>query len=88
MGKAGTVLKQVLETYGITQNRLAVTMGTRRSNVGRWFHGQVDPTGDTIVEIVAALRQLEPNAAQEFVRQYLGEVLEGGIEDDSDSSIE
>ncbi|MFZ4676801.1 MAG: XRE family transcriptional regulator [Nodosilinea sp.] len=27
MGKAGRVLKQVLEAYGISQNKLAVTMG-------------------------------------------------------------
>ncbi|MBE9116559.1 helix-turn-helix transcriptional regulator [Lusitaniella coriacea LEGE 07157] len=77
MGKAGEALKQVLETYGITQNQLAVAMGTRRSNVGRWFHGQVDPTGNTIAEITQALRRLNPTAAEAFVRLYLGELLEG-----------
>lgn len=73
MGKAGKALKQVLETYRITQNRLAVVMGTRRSNVGRWFHEQIDPTGDTIAEIVAGLRAIEPAAAKEFVKLYLGD---------------
>lgn len=75
MGKAGKALKQVLETYGITQNKLAVVMGTRRSNVGRWFHQQIDPTGDTIAEIVAALRKIEPTAAEDFVRLYLGDSM-------------
>lgn len=76
MSKAGEALKQVLETYGITQNQLAIAMGTRRSNVGRWFHGQVDPTGNAIAEITQALRKLNPAAAEAFVRLYLGELLE------------
>ncbi len=76
MGKVGKALKQVLETYGITQNRLAVVMETRRSNVGRWYHEQIDPTGDTIADIVAALRKIEPAASEEFIRLYLGESSE------------
>lgn len=78
MGKAGKALRQVLETYGITQNKLAVVMGTRRSNVGRWFHEQIDPTGDTIAEIVAALSKIEPTAAEDFVRLYLGDSMRDG----------
>ena len=76
MGKVGKALKQVLETYGITQNRLAVVMGTRRSNVGRWYHEQIDPTGDTIADIVAALRQIEPAAAEEFIWLFLSATAE------------
>jgi transcriptional regulator with XRE-family HTH domain len=76
MGKVGKALKQVLETYAITQNRLAVVMGTRRSNVGRWFHEHIDPTGDTIADIVTALREIEPEAAKEFIRLYLGDEAE------------
>ena len=76
MGKVGKALKQVLETYAITQNRLAVVKGTRRSNVGRWFHEQIDPTGDTIADIVTALREIEPEAAKEFIRLYLGDEAE------------
>ncbi|MEB3179016.1 MAG: helix-turn-helix transcriptional regulator [Nostocaceae cyanobacterium] len=75
MGKVGKALQQVLKTYGITQNRLAVAMDTRRSNVGRWFHGQIDPTGDTIADIAQALETINPTAAEEFVRLYLGEFL-------------
>lgn len=51
-------------------------MGTRRSNVGRWFHEQIDPTGDTIADIVAALKKVNPAAAEEFVRLYLGDFLQ------------
>jgi hypothetical protein len=51
-------------------------METRRSNVGRWYHEQIDPTGDTIADIVAALRKIEPAAAEEFIRLYLGESRE------------
>jgi plasmid maintenance system antidote protein VapI len=40
MGKAGKALKQVLETYDISQNKLAVTMGISRANVNRWVHEQ------------------------------------------------
>jgi transcriptional regulator with XRE-family HTH domain len=75
MGKVGQALKQVLETHNITQNRLAVVMGTRRSNVGRWFHEQIDPTGDTIVDIAKALQTINPIAADEFIRLYLGEYI-------------
>ncbi len=43
MGRASQALKTVLETYEISQNRLAVTMQISRANVGRWFHG-LDPS--------------------------------------------
>ncbi len=46
------------------------------TNVGRWFHEQIDPTGDTIADIVTALREIEPEAAKEFIRLYLGESAE------------
>jgi hypothetical protein len=48
-------------------------MKTRRSNVGRWFHEQIDPTGDTVADLVAALRKINPEAAEEFIKLYLGE---------------
>jgi plasmid maintenance system antidote protein VapI len=73
MGKAGKALKQVLETYDISQNKLAVTMGVDRASVNRWVHEQRDPAGDVIVEIKNALRQLNPAAAEDFVRLYLGD---------------
>lgn len=73
MGKAGKALKQVLETYDISQNKLAVTMGVDRASVNRWVHEQRDPAGDVIVEIKNALRQLNSAAAEDFVGLYLGD---------------
>jgi len=72
MGKAGQALKQVLETYGISQNRLAVTMGVRRSNVNRWVNEASDPSADAVLEIRDGLEKINPDAAEEFIRLYLG----------------
>ncbi|MGB6016383.1 MAG: helix-turn-helix transcriptional regulator [Nodosilinea sp.] len=73
MGRAGSALRQVLETYGISQNKLAVTMGTDRANVNRWVKELRDPAGEIIFEIKEALMKLNKEAANEFVRIYLGE---------------
>ena len=72
MGKAGQALKQVLETYGISQNRLAVTMAIQRSNVNRWVNEMADPAADAVLEIRDALEKIDPDAAEEFIRLYLG----------------
>ncbi|HEY9653827.1 MAG TPA: helix-turn-helix transcriptional regulator [Coleofasciculaceae cyanobacterium] len=72
MGKAGQALKQVLENYGISQNRLAVIMETRRSNVNRWVNETTDPAGDAVLEIRDGLEKINPDAAEEFIRLYLG----------------
>ena len=76
MGKAGRVLKQVLETYGISQNKLAVTMGIERTVVYRWTHERTDPGGDTITSITSALNQINSDAAQAFVDLYLGDIVQ------------
>lgn len=76
MGKVGKALRQVLETYGISQNKLAVTLGAKPSVVFRWYHEQTDPHGDTIADIANALQEIDPAAAKEFVRLYLGKYLE------------
>jgi plasmid maintenance system antidote protein VapI len=75
MGKAGYILKQVLEKYDITQYRFAATMGIDRTSVYRWCNGKIDPTGDTIIEIVRVLKTMDQEAAADFVSQYLGEEL-------------
>ncbi len=75
MGRASQALKQVLDTYGISQNQLAVTMGVERGSVFRWYHDKRDPTAETVVEIVEALKTLNFQAAEEFVMFYLGDVL-------------
>lgn len=75
MGKASEALRQVLETYNISQNRLAETMGIERGSVSRWYHGKRDPTAETVVEIVQALKQIKVEAAEKFVELYIVDVL-------------
>ncbi|MGB7442610.1 MAG: helix-turn-helix transcriptional regulator [Coleofasciculaceae cyanobacterium] len=76
MGKAGKALRQVLETYGISQNKLAVALGIERGSVYRWVHEIRDPTAETVREIVKALQGLEPTAAEAFVELYLGDLVD------------
>jgi transcriptional regulator with XRE-family HTH domain len=73
MGKAGKALRQVLEIYEISQYQLAAVMGIGRSNVSRWASEVRDPGGETILQIRKALQKIEPAAAQEFIRLYLGD---------------
>lgn len=75
MGRAGKALKQVLENYDISQNKLAVALGVRRSVVYRWYHELTDPTAETVAEIAEALRSINSDAAAEFIRLYVGEFL-------------
>ncbi|MEL6381889.1 MAG: helix-turn-helix transcriptional regulator [Cyanobacteria bacterium J06626_18] len=75
MGKAGQALKQVLEEYGISQYSLSVEMNVERNNVYRWVNEKRDPTADTVLEIVRALKELKPEAAKAFVERYLGEEI-------------
>ncbi|MFB8790955.1 MAG: helix-turn-helix transcriptional regulator [Potamolinea sp.] len=76
MGKAGEALRLVLETYGISQNKLAVTLGIERGSVYRWVHEIRDPTAETVRDIVKALQGIDPAAAKKFVELYLGELVE------------
>ncbi len=76
MGRAGKALKRVLEDYDITQNRLAVVMGITRSSVHRWVYEIGDPVADAVIEIRNALQKINPEAAEEFIRLYLGENAE------------
>jgi len=75
MGKAGQALRQALETYGISQNKLAVTLKVDRSVVFHWFHENRDPSAETVVQIAEALHSLNPDAAAEFIRLYVGDFL-------------
>ncbi|NJL87579.1 MAG: helix-turn-helix transcriptional regulator [Leptolyngbyaceae cyanobacterium SM1_1_3] len=75
MGKASQALEQVLDEHGISQNKLAVTMGISRANVGRWYHG-LDPSAENIVAVTEALQQINPDAARQFVNLYLGKIVE------------
>ncbi|MBE9075956.1 helix-turn-helix transcriptional regulator [Romeria aff. gracilis LEGE 07310] len=71
MGRAGKALKNVLQQYGISQNRLAVTMGVARSTVNQWVNEVSDPLADSIPEVINALEVLEPTAAHNFLQLYL-----------------
>jgi hypothetical protein len=71
MGKANQSLKQVLETYSISQNRLTLASGIDRSTLFMWLHEQEEPSPEAIVEIVKALKQINPDAAQQFIQLYL-----------------
>ncbi|MFP4102247.1 helix-turn-helix domain-containing protein [Coleofasciculus sp.] len=73
MGQAGKALKKVLETYGISQYRLAAELGIGRSNVYRWVNEVRDPTAETVKDIVQVLRKINSAAATEFIRLYLGD---------------
>ncbi len=76
MGKAGKALRQILETYNISQNKLATTMGVNRSTVNNWFNETRDPSAEALTEIVAALEQLNTQAADQFLLLYLGRSID------------
>jgi transcriptional regulator with XRE-family HTH domain len=76
MGRAGQALKQALEIYSISQNKLAVALGIERTIVNRWFHERADPTAETVADIVKALKGINRAAAEKFIELYLGELIE------------
>lgn len=61
----------VLEQYNISQTKLAVHLGVGRSNVYRWANEVRDPTSETVIAIIKALEDLNPDAASEFKRLYM-----------------
>ncbi len=76
MGKAGKALRKALDTYGISQNKLAVALGVDRSRIFKWYHEQRDPTAETVVQIAEALKSINPKVAAEFIRLYVGDFLQ------------
>ena len=74
MGKAGKALKQVLEAHNISQSSLASSLGVERPIVFRWFHEQIDPTAETVAQIVQALQIINTSAAKDFIQAYLGDL--------------
>lgn len=70
MGKAGKVLKQVLEDYDISQTQLASELNIGRSNVYRWANEVRDPNSETVIEIIRVLKKLNPEATRIFVENY------------------
>jgi len=51
---------------------LAVAIDVERNHVYRWVNEKRDPTAETVVEIVRALKTLNPEAAKAFADLYLG----------------
>ncbi|HEY9904138.1 MAG TPA: helix-turn-helix transcriptional regulator [Candidatus Sericytochromatia bacterium] len=82
MRKAGNALRQVLEAYGISQNKLAVAMGIGRSTIHHWINKSRDPGGDAILEIRKGLQKINPTAAEEFIRLYLDELDEDEVQEE------
>lgn len=76
MGRAGKALKQVLEDYDISQNKLAVALNVKPYVVFRWYHEQTDPSAETVAEIVKALKILDSDAAKAFIYRYLGQLVD------------
>ncbi|QSJ20724.1 helix-turn-helix transcriptional regulator [Nostoc sp. UHCC 0702] len=76
MGRAGKALKQILETYNISQNQLVVTMGIGRSTVHYWVNETRDPLAESIPEIVEALEKINSAAAKDFLVLYLGRIIQ------------
>jgi transcriptional regulator with XRE-family HTH domain len=75
MGRAGKALKQVLETYDISQYSIAMALKIERTSVYRWVHEIRDPTAETVVEILKALNSMNPAAAEAFIKLYLVDAL-------------
>ena len=75
MGRAGSALKQALQTHDISQNQLAVILGIDRATVYKWVHEKREPNSETVVDITKALKQIKLEAAEEFVQLYLGDIL-------------
>lgn len=76
MGKAGKALRRVLETYEISQNKLAVAMGIGRSTIHHWVNETRDPAAEAVLEIRKGLKAIDPTAAQQFIGLYLDESAE------------
>lgn len=71
MGKAGRVLKTVMQNHGISQGKLAAAMGIGSSNVYRWANEIRDPGSETVMSILEALESLNSDAASEFRKLYM-----------------
>ncbi len=71
MAKISEALRQVLESYDITQTQLAMAMGIRLTTLNNWVTETTIPSADRIPKIYKALQSINPEAAEEFIRLYL-----------------
>ncbi len=72
----------VLEQYNISQIKLADQLGVGRSNVYRWANEVRDPTSETVIAIIQALGEINPDAAAEYRKLYMSPDSETGMESD------
>jgi transcriptional regulator with XRE-family HTH domain len=79
MGKVNDALRNTLNAYSIGQSQLADSLQVERPTVFRWYHGKTDPTGETIAAIAQALHDIEPEAARDFVRSFLGDFASNSV---------
>jgi DNA-binding transcriptional regulator YdaS (Cro superfamily) len=66
----------VLEAYGISENKLALAMGIRRSSINHWINESRDSAPDAVLEIRKGLQRIEPRLVEEFTRLYWDESQE------------
>ena len=71
MSQAAKALEQTLKNYRISQNKLAVTMGINRSTVSNWISQSRDPSANAIINILDGLKQINSEAAKDFIKLYL-----------------
>lgn len=64
-----------MKRYGISQNKLAVTLGVDRSIIFKCDREQRDPTAETVVQIAEALKRIYPDATAKFIWLYVGDFL-------------
>ena len=62
----------MLEEYEVSQYSLAMALNIERNSVYRWANEKRDPSAETVLDIVRALKELNPEAAKAFVERYLG----------------
>ncbi|MEO1401250.1 MAG: helix-turn-helix transcriptional regulator [Cyanobacteria bacterium J06635_1] len=60
-----------MENHGISQGKLAAAMGIGASNVYRWANEVRDPSSETVISLIKALRQIDAAAAEQFIQLYL-----------------
>mgnify|MGYP001791924023 CR=1 FL=1 len=75
MGKARKVLRQVLDEYEMSLYSLAAALNIERNSVYRWVNEKSDSSGETILDLVRALKTLQPEVAKAFANRYLGEEI-------------
>lgn len=71
-GKAGTALREVLEEYMISQNRLAIASKIARSTVNQWVNSARDPLACSVVRIADALDGIKAGSGSDFLSKFLG----------------